>query len=37
MKSACAFLMTIALLGLVFGGGRTALLVHAHHTLVAMR
>jgi hypothetical protein len=37
MKSALAAVLTISLIGLAFGGGRTALMMHSHSTLVAMR
>lgn len=37
MKAALAFLVTLGLIGVTFGGGRTALMIHAHHTMVAMR
>lgn len=37
MKSALAAVLAISLIGLAFGGGRTALLMHSHNTLVALR
>jgi hypothetical protein len=36
-KSALAAVLVLSLIGLAFGGGRTALLMHAHGTMVAMR
>jgi hypothetical protein len=37
MKSAMAFLVSIGLLGVAFGGGRTVLMVHARAPVAAMR
>jgi hypothetical protein len=36
-KAALAAVLVLGLVGLAFGGGRTALLMHAHSTMVAMR
>lgn len=37
MKSPLAFLVSLSMIGVVFGGARTALMLHAHAPLVAMR
>ncbi len=37
MKSALTVFLCFSLLGLVFGGGRLALMLHASETVVAMR
>jgi len=37
MKSALTVLLCFSLLGVVFGGGRLALMLHASETVVAMR
>lgn len=35
MKSALAALLSLGLLSLIYGGGRTALMVHTHGTVLA--
>jgi hypothetical protein len=37
MKSALAALLSLGLLSVVFGGGRTALMVHASTSVVDLR
>jgi hypothetical protein len=37
MKSAVAVLVSVGLLGVVFGGGRTLLMMHTRTAIVAMR
>jgi hypothetical protein len=35
MKSACAVLLSLGLLSVIYGGGRVALMAHSHQTAIA--
>lgn len=35
MKSACAVLLSLGLLSVIYGGGRVALMAHSHQVAIA--